>query len=147
MPKNWFKIRRFRISDYGALIKLWDSAKLPYKPKGRDSREQIQRQIKKSYTLSLVAELDGKIIGSVFGTHDGRKGWINRLAVAPAYRQKGIGRRLVDELEVRFHKLGIGIIASLIEDWNKTSLIAFQKLGYKKHKDITYFSKRKTSQI
>jgi ribosomal protein S18 acetylase RimI-like enzyme len=142
-----YTIRRFRISDYDVLIKLWDEAQLVYKPNGRDRREMIQKQIQLPNTIALVAEKEGKLIGSVFGTHDGRRGWINRLAVLPEFQRKGIGRELVKELETRFHKMGIGIIASLVEDWNKTSLRVFQRIGYKKHKDIIYFSKRKTSQI
>ena len=147
MFKLKYTIRRFRISDYDALIKLWNEAQLVYKPNGRDRRDMIQKQIQPPNTIALVAEKDGKLIGSVFGTHDGRRGWINRLAVLPEYQKKGIGRRLVNELETRFHKLGIGIIASLVEDWNKTSMKAFQRLGYKKHKDIIYFSKRRSSQV
>jgi len=142
-----YDIRKFRIADYEALIKLWKEAKLPYKPKGRDSRKNIEIQLNQPNTIYLVAEFDDKIIGSVFGTHDGRKGWINRLAVTPGYQKKGIGRRLVYKLEKHFHKLGIVIIASLVEDWNKKSIKVFERLGYIKHKDITYFSKRKTSQI
>lgn len=147
MFKLKYTIRRFRISDYDALIKLWNEAQLVYKPNGRDRREMIQKQIQLPNTIALVAEKEGKLIGSVFGTHDGRRGWINRLAVLPEFQRKGIGRELVKELETRFHKMGIGIIASLVEDWNKTSLRVFQRIGYKKHKDIIYFSKRKTSQI
>ena len=147
MFKLKYTIRRFRISDYDVLIKLWDEAQLVYKPNGRDRREMIQKQIQLPNTIALVAEKEGKLIGSVFGTHDGRRGWINRLAVLPEFQRKGIGRELVKELETRFHKMGIGIIASLVEDWNKTSLRVFQRIGYKKHKDIIYFSKRKTSQI
>ena len=143
MFKLKYTIRRFHISDYDALIKLWNEAQLVYKPKGRDRRDMIKKQIQLPNTIALVAEKDGKLIGSVFGTHDGRRGWINRLAVMPEYQKKGIGRKLVKDLEDRIYKLGIGIIASLVENRNKTSLRVFQRLGYKKHKDITYFSKRK----
>ena len=38
---------------------------------------------------SCVAEAGGELVGVVLGTHDGRKGWINRLAVAPAYQRRG----------------------------------------------------------
>ncbi len=140
-------IRKFKITDYKAVIELCGKAKLPFKPKGRDSRKSIEKQIKQANTIYLVAELNNIIIGSVFGTHDSRKGYINRLVVLPAYQNRGIGRQLVMEVEKHMYKIGIGIITSLVEDWNKTSIMAFQRMGYKKHKDIIYFSKRKTSQI
>lgn len=136
-------IRKLRPGDYDALIALWKVAKLPYKRCGRDNRESIVRQLKLHNSIYLVAELDGKLVGSVLGTHDGRKGWINRLAVLPAYRRRGIARRLVTEVERRLHKIGIDIVACQIEDWNKVSMKIFKKLGYKPHPDIIYFTKRR----
>lgn len=141
------KIRKFKIKDYNEIIALWEKAHLPYKPRGRDSRKNNEKQIKQANTIFLVAEQNNIIIGAVLGTHDSRKGYINRLAVMPAFQNRGIGRRLVNEVEKHMHRIGIGIITSLVEDWNKTSLKVFERLGYKEHKDIRYFSKRKSSQI
>ena len=140
-------ISSFRIEDYDRLISLWQDAGLPYKPKGRDRRECIDRELKTSAAIFLVAEREGKLIGSIFGSHDGRKGWINRLAVAPAQRRQGLGARLVREVEERLHDLGIEIIACLIEDWNTVSMEAFQRMGYKRHDDIVYLSKRKNPEV
>jgi ribosomal protein S18 acetylase RimI-like enzyme len=136
-------IRAMRPGDYDALIALWEAAGLPCKPKGRDSREAITHQLELSTAIYLVAELDGTMVGSVLGTHDGRKGFINRLAVDPAYRGRGIARRLVAEVERRLENLGIEIVEALIEDWNEVSMKVFERLGYVKHPDIFYYSKRK----
>jgi len=135
-------IREFRTSDYDALIRLWDEAKLPYKPAGRDKRENICDEVKRSNAIFLVAEKNGGIIGSAFGTHDGRKGWINRVAVTPKWRRRGIAAQLVYAVERRFNAMGIGIIACLIEDWNVESMRFFEGIGYKRHRDIFYFTKR-----
>lgn len=136
-------VRELCIADYDKLIAFWNEVKLPYKPKGRDRRENIERELKGESAIFLVAEKDGVLVGSIFGTHDGRKGWINRLAVAPAYRRQGLAAQLVQEIENRLFEMGIGIIACLIEDWNKVSLQVFAKLGYTRHRDIIYFTKRK----
>lgn len=141
------RIRAFCIEDYDKLIALWNKAKLLYKLKGRDRRDNIEREVKKSTAIFLVAEKNGKLIGSVFGTQDGRKGWINRLAVAPEYRKKGIAAKLVNEVENRLFDMRIGIIACLIEDWNQGSLEAFLRMGYKHHDDIVYLSKRKDPDV
>ena len=137
--------RKFNIYDYDALIELWKAAQLPYKPNGRDSKEKIESELNKGVAIFLVAEKDKKIIGSILGTHDGRKGWINRVAVHPQYRQQGIAKRLVSEVEKKLDELGIDIIACLIEDWNDRSMKVFEKLGYIKHNDVIYFSKRKNA--
>jgi ribosomal protein S18 acetylase RimI-like enzyme len=140
-------LRPLQIQDYESLVALWEKAGLPFKPRGRDRRENIARELHAPTAIFLVAESDGRLVGSILGTHDGRKGWINRLAVDPAYRRQGIGRRLVEAVEQRLEQLGIEIVACLIEDWNKDSLAAFQAMGYVKHDDIYYFSKRKSPEV
>jgi len=138
------KIRDFRPADYEAVIALWRSVKLPLKPEGRDSRENIERQVGQPSAIFLVAETGaGRLVGTVLATHDGRKGWINRLAVAPAMQRAGLGRRLVREAEARLEALGLGIIAALVEDDNRVSMAVFERLGYVKHPEILYFAKRK----
>ncbi len=138
------KIRPYTPDDYPAVTALWQEASLPYKPRGRDRAEKIAAEIQKDTAIFLVAESDGRIIGSVFGTHDGRKGWINRLAVAPTHRRQGIAAKLVRAVEKRLEALGIEIVACLIEEWNHLSMEVFQRLGYQPHRDIIYFTKRKS---
>ena len=140
-------IREFSIKDYDSLITLWNDAQLPFKPKGRDKRDKIEYELKQGRDIFLVAEINGKLVGSVFGTHDGRKGWINRLTVSPKFQKQNIAKKLIAEVEERFSEIGIDIVACLIEDWNTKSLQVFEKLGYKNHSDIVYFSKRKNSNV
>lgn len=130
------------INDYEALTDLWEKAGLHYKPNGRDSKDKIELELKRGIAYFLLA-LDGsKIIGSVIASHDGRKGWINRLAVLPEYQNKGIAKQLIEESEHLLKKEGIEIFTCLIEDWNQKSMNLFQNSGYVKHQEIIYFSKR-----
>jgi len=140
-------IRSFRLEDYSMLVRTWEESGLPYKPAGRDKKENIAREISRPNAIFLVAEKDGHLVGSAFGTHDGRKGWINRVAVIPAFRRHGIAAFLVRELERRISGMGIGIIACLIEEWNEESMKFFEKIGYTCHKDIFYLTKRRHSDI
>lgn len=135
-------IREFKLADYDTLIGLWNQAKLPYKPKGRDAKENIEKELERSCASILIAEQNNIAIGTVFATHDGRKGWINRLAVVPEFRKKGIGRLLVEKAEKILNDKGIGIIACLIEEYNQASFETFQKLGYVKFEGIHYLTKR-----
>lgn len=136
-------IRDFRIDDYAMLIRMWEEAGLPYKPAGRDRIENIAREIRGPNAIFLVAEKSGQLVGSAFGTHDGRKGWINRVAVLPNCRRSGIASMLVKAVERRLNEKGIDIIACLIEDWNKESMVFFERLGYTRHEDIFYYTKRR----
>jgi len=136
-------IRKMTIADYNSLITLWKEGNIPYRPQGRDSKKNIHWQLQQPNCIYLIAEDKETIVGAILGTHDGRKGWINRLIVASAYRQKGIAKRLIKHFEHRLAAIGINIVAGLIEDWNTASMQVFKQLGYTKHTDILYFSKRK----
>ena len=134
-------IREFKIGDYQKVLKLWDNTGIHYRPKGRDSRQRIGRELKSGQGIFLVAEISGNIVGVVIGTNDGRKGWINRLAIAPEYQRQGIGRELVNKLEDHFSTLGINVIACLIERENTGSKKFFDHIGYLSG-EVEYYSKR-----
>ena len=140
-------IRKMNVSDYDNLIKLWNETGLPYRPKGRDRKEKIANELNSSNAVFLVAELKDEIIGSIFGTHDGRKGWINRLAVSPKYRKKGLAQKLIEEIEKHLTDFGIEIIACLIEEWNDSSMKLFKKAGYIHHPEVYYFTKRSNPDV
>jgi len=136
-------IRQFSQKDYEKVIHLWRDTNLPLRLEGRDSSEKIEAQIKNGTSIILVAESNGKVVGSVLGTHDGRKGWVNRLAVDTEYRKKNIARSLVTELEHRFEQIGLDVIACLIEGQNTISTEVFKRLGYEEW-NVKYLSKRKS---
>jgi N-acetylglutamate synthase len=142
---NGVHIRAMTIDDYDAVVGLWTEVGLPYRPLGRDRREKMKAEIEQGTALFLVAECDGEIVAVVLGTHDGRRGWINRLAVSSAYQRQGIARRLVREVEARTEALGIEIVSALIESENESSLAFFQAIDYIHAPDIEYVSKRRSA--
>lgn len=143
-PRDPF-IREFRVGDYYRVMELWRQGGLPLKPQGRDSRDEIAVQIGLANVRFLVAEEagGGPVVGTVLATHDGRKGWINRLAVDASRRRQGIGARLVRAAEDWLGAQGLGILACLIEEGNAVSMAVFEALGYTKRPDVIYFTKRK----
>jgi ribosomal protein S18 acetylase RimI-like enzyme len=140
--KKRLRIRKLRSDDYERLVELWQASNLPYRPRGRDRRECIDREIEGPCSAFLAAELDGKIVGAVLGTHDGRKGWVNRLVVAPEAQRQGVGAALVEELASQFEERGIGITACLIEDWNADSMAFFEAIGFVPNPDCLYYTRR-----
>jgi len=138
-------VRDMRLDDYDAVRRLWEEAGLPFKPEGRDSRQRVALELDRGAVVFLIAEADGEYAGVVFGTHDGRKGWINRLAVAPRFQGRGIARTLVREVETRLAAKGVEITAALIETPNADSLAFFRAIGYVHDPDIEYVSKRRSA--
>lgn len=141
------KIRRLTLDDYSNLLNLWAKCDLPCKPKGRDSKSAVAGEMRRTETAFIGMFDDIRLIGVVLATSDGRKGWINRLAVDPDYQRRGLGMILINEAEKFLKELGLNIIAALIEDGNTASFAAFKKAGYSAHPDIAYYSKRSSPDI
>lgn len=141
------EIKRLTINDYEKLVNLWLRAGLPFKPKGRDSRKAIEMQIQANPDFFLGAFDGDRLVGAVIASSDMRKGWINRLAVDPDYKRRGIAKALIAEAEKTLRKLSIQIFCALIEDYNKESRELFKKCGYVEHHDILYFSKRDSNEV
>jgi len=136
------QIRKMKKEDYGEIIELWERAGLDYKQCGRDSIEHILKELRANPDLFLVAEQDGKIVGSVLATYDGRKGWLNRVAVDPEFQGKGLGKKLCLKAERLLRKRGCMIFAMQVHDSNKRSKEMAKGLGYEERKDIVYFRKK-----
>ena len=141
------EIRKLTISDYEEMVRLWSRAKLPFKPKGRDNKKAIATQMKANPEFFLGTFENNRLVGTVIISCDLRKGWINRLAVDPDYRYRGIAKVLIAESEKTLRKYGIRIFCALIEDYNTVSKKLFKECGYVEHRDIIYFSKRASDEV
>ena len=135
-------IRPITAEDYAAVRKLWNEAGLPVRPRGRDARPEFLRQLAAFPTSYLLAECDGQVVGVIFGTHDMRRGWLNRIAVHPDYSRRGIARRLIAACEQALYAEGIGVIVSLVEEENTASAKMFADAGYSAQIPVRYFHKR-----
>jgi len=141
------RIVQYSPGDYDRLVHIWNAAGLPYKDKGRDSRVRIEAEVLLNCNRFLFAEYRGEYVGALLVTHDGRKGWINRVAVLPEFRNNGIARQLISWAEQWLDSEGIGIYACQIEDYNTDSLEVFRKLGYIPFEGMHYLTKRKFPEI
>jgi N-acetylglutamate synthase len=99
-------VRYFLIEDYNAVIALWRHTE-GVGLNESDTRRAIAAYLRRNPRLSFVAERDGRIIGAVLCGHDGRRGYLHHLAVARQYRQRGIGRQLVDACLAKLRRTGI----------------------------------------
>jgi ribosomal protein S18 acetylase RimI-like enzyme len=139
--------KEITVNDYDRMVKLWQESGLPHKPAGRDSREEIGSQLNDSHCLILGLFYQKKLIGTIIANWEGRKGWINRLAIAPDFRRMGLGCEMISRAEDWLRKKGARIIACLVEEWNSSSLELFKKAGYIIHRDIFYLSKRDNNEV
>jgi ribosomal protein S18 acetylase RimI-like enzyme len=134
-------IRPARDADHPAILELWRAAGLPVKAVGRDAPAAFAVQRARFSTSYLVAEQGGQVVGVVLGTHDLRKGWINRLAVRPESRGQGLGRSLLSACEAALQAEGLQVIAATVLPDNDASRRFFEAAGWATQ-PLTYASRR-----
>ncbi|MFX0181847.1 MAG: GNAT family N-acetyltransferase [Candidatus Hodarchaeota archaeon] len=135
-------IRKLNTKDYNKIIHVWKEAGLPIKKHGRDHYNRIKDQLESKRIIILGYEEDDEIRGLVLLSQDGRKGWINRLAVVPKYQRQGIASKLLIETEKTFLKQGIEVFGALIFEDNDASIQCFKNAGFNIWDEVKYFSKR-----
>ena len=110
------KYRLMTIEDYEQAYALWLECGNGLNDKD-DSKEGIEKYLKRNPTTSFVATCDEKVVGVLLCGHDGRRGIIQHACVSPDYRRLGIGQKLVS----------LGLDALKAEGINKVLLVAFKK--------------------
>jgi ribosomal protein S18 acetylase RimI-like enzyme len=116
--------------DYPAVYELWGNAGPGIHLRLSDEAGEIQKKLERDADLFMVAEADGKIVGSVLGGFDGRRGMMYHLAVAREYRQQGIGALLVDELERRLRAKGCIRYYLLVTKDNLEAIRFYEQRGW-----------------
>lgn len=132
-------VRIMTIEDYEGVYALWKKIKGFGIRSIDDSKEGVARFLKRNPTTSVVAEKDGRIVGSILCGHDGRRGCLYHVCVDEDYRRHGIGKRMVV----------FAMKALKEEKINKVSLIAFTEndignafwntIGWAERLDLNYY--------
>ncbi len=122
------EIREYREKDANAVIALWIQCGLVV-PRNNPQKD-IERKLKVDRDLFLVGILEGKIIASVMGGYEGHRGWINYLAVDPACRRQGYGRRIMQEIEKRIRARGCPKINLQVRTTKQGVIQFYRSLGY-----------------
>ena len=132
-------VREMTPADYDKVYELWMSIQGFGIRSIDDSREGVERFLKRNPTTSVVAEQNGRIVGAILCGHDGRRGCLYHVCVDEAYRRHGIGKDMVV----------YAMKALQDEKINKVSLIAFTQndignafwntIGWTERLDLNYY--------
>jgi len=134
-------IRAFRYpDDYAQVLTLWKSVGDGVQLGRSDTPEEIAKKTARDADLFLVAERDRRIIGTVIGGFDGRRGLIYHLAVAEPERAQGLGSLLMDEIEQRLSAQGCLRVYLLITNENTAGRRFYEKRGWEEM-DLRIFAK------
>ena len=125
------RIRDFRFpEDYEEVYDLWENAGSGIHLRRSDEPEEIAKKLQRDPDLFLLAEIDGRIVGSVMGGFDGRRGMMYHMAVAKPLRHKGIGTILMEALEHRLKEKGCIRYYLLVAKDNTKAVDFYQKRGW-----------------
>ena len=122
------QFREFTLNDFDSVLNLWKKAGILISRS--DTYEGLLSKLLRDPELFFVVEDNQRIIGVVMGSYDGRRGWINHLAVDPEYQGKRIGQQIIEQLEIRFKQIGCEKVNLLIEKNNAKVQSFYEKQGY-----------------
>lgn len=136
---NDVTLRVMQIEDYEQVYSLWMTIDGFGIRSIDDSKEGVERFLRRNPTTSVVAEAEGKVVGAILCGHDGRRGCLYHVCVHKDYRKHGIGKAMA-----------VFCMKALQEEQiNKVSLIAFKsnavgnafwkKLEWTFREDLNYY--------
>ena len=136
------QIREFCFpEDYPQVENLWISMEKGVSLGRSDTPEEIQKKLARDPDLFLVAEDNRQIIGTVIGGYDGRRGLIYHLAITASFRGRGIGSRLMEELESRLRSKGCLRCYLLVTADNPEGMQYYEKHGWERMDFVVPYGK------
>lgn len=104
-----------------------------------DSREDIERFIRRNPTTSVIAKAGNRIVGSILCGSDGRQGALYHVCVAKEYRRRGIGRHMVGFCMHQLKAMGINKVALIAFTTNEAGNAFWSKIGWTKKNNVNYY--------
>jgi ribosomal protein S18 acetylase RimI-like enzyme len=143
---NWkegapLHIECIRSVDIPEILELWRMIPSINAALGKgDEPCELEAFLEKNPTTSLVIKDDLRIVGTILGGYDGRRGYVYHLAVHPSLQEKGYGKRLLKELLERFKSLGVVKVHLFVFKENCEAIAFYKHLGWTHRDDIDVFS-------
>nr|WP_077315075.1 GNAT family N-acetyltransferase [Vibrio palustris] len=128
-----------QLSDYDAVMALWSEAE-GLSLKDADSKEHIARYLAHNPRLSYVAWQSTILVGAVLVGTDGRRGYLQHLAVHSHYRGQGIARQLIDRSLNQLAEQGIAKTHLFVLNDNTQAQHFYEKLGWFARDEVRMYS-------
>jgi ribosomal protein S18 acetylase RimI-like enzyme len=121
-------IRSATSEDIGDIVELWNRAAGPTRQPGQDF--EVHRLIARDPDSLLVADRDGRIVGSVIVGWDGWRCHLYRLAVDQNVRRSGIAGALIEEATRRANGLGANRLDAMVNVKNGQAITFWEQFGF-----------------
>jgi ribosomal protein S18 acetylase RimI-like enzyme len=133
------RLRPYRPEDEAAVVALWQACHLAVPQ--NDPRRDIARKLRVNPEWLLVGERDGTIVATCMVGYEGHRGWVNYLAVAPAWQRGGYGRQMMAEAERLLRQAGCAKINLQVRASNVAVVQFYRRLNFKVD-DVVSMGKR-----
>nr|WP_202986481.1 GNAT family N-acetyltransferase [Vibrio parahaemolyticus] len=127
------------IADYDDVIKLWGQTE-GMSLRDADSKESINNYLIRNPNLSFVAVSADEIVGAVLVGTDGRRGYLQHLAVSSNYRGKNLGRELVSQAISALANVGVPKTHLFVYNENVNAQQFYEKLGWFPRDEVRMYS-------
>ncbi len=136
-----FEVREMHILDYSSVARLWQETD-EMLLREADSQENIQRYLDRNPGLSFVAVKPNchTLIAAVLAGTDGRRGYVQHLAVDPRFRRQGIGESLLEKVTEALSKQGIDKTHLFVANDNAAAQQFYQRLGWQPRPEVSMYS-------
>ena len=131
-------IEKMRIDDYDEIHQIWSNTNGITLRDIDDSKEGIERFLKRNPNINFACRINGNIIGGILCGHDGRKGFIYHVVVKENYRDRGIGRKLVEHVIKSLKEEKVNKISVLVNSDNISGNDFWESLGFEYFNDLNY---------
>ncbi len=132
------EIEKFSIESYDQVLELWKKAGINVS--SSDSKEELEKMLKRNPNLFLIGRKNQKIIAVVMGAFDGRRGYVHHLAIDPDFQKKGYGRMMIEKIHNIFLQMGVHKVHLFIEINNKEVVNFYESMGWEKRDDLIIMS-------
>jgi ribosomal protein S18 acetylase RimI-like enzyme len=139
-------IQEMTIDDYGEVYALWRESE-GIKLSEVDTKNDIDRLLKRNPGLSFVARDDEQLVGAVLCTHDGRRGYIDQLVVRESHRRQGIGKGLVARCLYNLMRIGIRKWHLFVQEDNQDAIAFWHKLGWDERVELVTMSRNQVDEV
>ena len=132
-------VRTMTIEDYQGVHDLWMTIKGFAIRSIDDSREGVERFLKRNPATSVVAEENGEIVGSILCGHDGRRGCLYHVCVREDCRMRGIGKSMVVRCMEELEKEKISKVSLIAFTENDIGNAFWKEIGWTMREDLNYY--------
>jgi ribosomal protein S18 acetylase RimI-like enzyme len=129
-------VRAAEDADTPAIIALWDRCELtrPW----NEPRADLERARQKPNSDVLVGRDQNAIVATVMVGHDGHRGWVYYVAVAPDQHRKGYGRAIMTAAENWLRNHGVEKLQLLVRVDNTRVQAFYETLDYEEQERVIY---------